>query len=158
MKIHEHLVRINPPGVPELSRAQVWAGLVRRAEDPLEFMLGLEAATVLERSEVGGDTELHRELDFGSFTVRDRVRLRAAQESRTTVEASERWPASSLTVRIEEPEPGAVFLRFTYEADEAEASSALDEMSLTLRRQAYEQSDLDTARRIRTLAEAGELG
>lgn len=158
MKIHEHLIQINGGiGTYEISRAQLWAGLVLRAEDPMQFVMGLEAATVIERRAADDAIVLRRELDFGGFTVRDRVHLLGERESRTTVEASEHWPASSMSVQIEEPEPGQLFLRFTYEANELEPQSELDTMSVQLRRQAYEQADLDTARRIRTLAEEGAL-
>lgn len=160
MKIHEHIVQINPIGdtaLITLSRAQIWAGLVLRATDPMQFILGLERGLILKRTETDGQIELERELDFGGFTVRDRVLLSPKTESRTEVTASERWPASSMTIRIEEPSPGQFFLRFTYESNEPAPHSELDTMSLTLRRQAYEKADLDTAQKIRQLAEEGLL-
>lgn len=160
MKIHEHIIQINPAGDSRrlaLTRAQIWAGLVLRAEDPMQFILGLERGVVLERIEADGRIELARELDFGGFTVRDRVHLRPETESRTEVAASERWPASSMTIRIEEPATGQFFLRFTYESNEPEPQSEIDTMSLALRRQAYEKADFDTAQTIRQLAEQGLL-
>lgn len=157
MKIHEHLIQINAGGSYELSRAQLWAGLVLRAEDPMQFILGLEAATLVERRTADGNEVLVRELDFGGFTVHDSVHLVPELETRTIVEPSERWPASSMSIRIEEPEPGDLFLRFTYESMELDPQSELDAMSLQLRRQAYEQADRDTALRIRRLAEEGAL-
>ncbi len=160
MKIHEHLISINPadePGAFALTRAQVWAGLVLRAEDPAQFVFGLERSRILGRIEADGRIELERELDFGNFSVRDRVHLLPEIESRTEVTASDLWPASSMTIRIEEPEPGRLFLRFVYQSNEGEPQTEFDTMSLGLRRQAYEKSDLDTAQRIRQLAEAGEL-
>ncbi|MBK9243241.1 MAG: DUF1857 family protein [Burkholderiales bacterium] len=42
----EHLVQINDPLQPlltEVSREQLWRGLLRRAEQPTEFVLGLAA-------------------------------------------------------------------------------------------------------------------
>ena len=158
MRVFEHLVEINEPRLPgaQLDRAQLWGGLVLRAEQPRLFIEGLEAARITDRREVGGCIELDRELDFGNFRVRDTVLLTAPSESLTRVAAGETWPASTLSVRIEEPEPGRYFLRFTYEADEA-GTAAPDDLARRLRQQAYQASDLDTVRRIRALAEQGEL-
>jgi len=158
MRVFEHLVEINEPRLPgiQLDRTQLWAGLVLRAEEPMRFVEGLEVARITDRREVGGCIELDRELDFGSFRVRDTVLLTAPDESLTRVAAGETWPASTLRVRIEEPEPGRLFLRFVYEAEEA-GSAAPDEVSRHLRQQAYQELDLDTVRRIRALAEQGAL-
>ena len=66
--------------------------------------------------EEDGDVRLARTLDFGSFRVRDRVRLQADGLCVIDVEPAAGYPASRLTIRIEEPVPGSLFLRFTYEA------------------------------------------
>lgn len=160
MKIHEHLIQINALGdasTGRLTRAQLWAGLTLRAEDPAQFIAHLESALILERREADGRIELERELDFGGFTVRDSIRLTPDSECLTVVAGTERWPSSSFLIRIEEPAPGELFLRFIYESNEPEPHSDEDRMGLKLRRQAYEQADMETARRIRELAEAGEL-
>ena len=52
----EHLVQINDPLMPllePLSREQLWRGLVRRAEEPTRFVLGLEAMLSLYRAVTG---------------------------------------------------------------------------------------------------------
>jgi hypothetical protein len=157
----EHLVQVNDPLQPlltEVSRAQLWRGLVRRAERPTEFVLGLAGAAIDERVDAGGVAQLARTLDFGSFTVRDRVRLTADSLSVTDVEAAAGYAASRLTIRIEEPAPGSLFLRFTYEAEDRPQENGLDALSRQLREQAYRSADIDTVWRIRDLAERGELG
>ena len=157
----EHLVGVNDrlqPLLPELTRAQLWRGLVRRAERPAEFVLGLESATVHARSERGATLELARTLDFGSFQVRDRVALVLESESIASTEAGAQYAASRLTIRIEEPAPGDLFLRFTYESDEADTQGELGALTRQIREQAYRRADLDTVWRIRSLAERGELG
>ena len=160
----EHLVQINDPLQPlltEVSRAQLWRGLLRRAERPQEFVLGLEGATVEERAEKDGDVQLARTLDFGSFRVRDRVLLTADGVSVTEVEAAATYPASRLTIRIEEPAPGSLFLRFTYESEEPAGrpgGGESDALADQLREQAYRSADIDTVWRIRDLVERGELG
>lgn len=157
---YEHLVEVNDPLIPLLpilSRQQLWRGLVRRAEQPWEFILGLNGATVHERNASGDAQALVRTLDFGSFEVHDRVVLRPPDETRIETRASERFPASTLTIRIEEPQPQQLFLRFVYESAAVDGQGELDATTVALRNQAYEQSDIDTVGRIRQLAEAGQL-
>jgi len=153
------------PLLDELSRQQLWRGLVLRAEQPLQFMLGLEGFAVRARTEERSRVTLARTLDFGSFCVRDRVYLTPMRETQIQTEAGATWPASRLTIRIEEPEPDQLYLRFVYEFDDqvgaaagAGASDQLSAQTLELRRQAYRASDLDTVKRIRDLAEQGQLG
>lgn len=157
----EHLVQINDPLIPllePLTREQLWRGLVRRAEEPALFVLALEGATVHARERSGDVVELVRTLDFGGFTVDDRVRLYPLDRTETRTAATDRWPASRLTIRIEEPQPNALLLRFIYESDESEPDGELDALTATLRRRAYESADLDTVQRIRELARRGQLG
>jgi hypothetical protein len=157
----EHLVQVNDrlqPLLTEVSRAQLWRGLVRRAERPAEFVLGLTGATIDERHDDKGELHLARTLDFGSFRVRDRVRLSVTTgESVTEIEAAPTHAASRLTIRIEEPATGSLFLRFTYESAEGASSGDLDAMTRQLREQAYKSADIDTVWRIRDLVERGEL-
>ena len=158
----EHLVEINDPLMPlltELTRDQLWRGLVLRAEDPTQFIAGLDGATIDARRELSGVTELERTLDYGSFRVHDRVHLYPQRRSETHTAAGASWPASRMTITIEEPAPDDLYLRFVYEADsETAGEGGLDEMTVALRQQAYECADLDTVVRIRELAEAGRLG
>lgn len=154
----EHLVEINDPLMPllpVLTRAQLWRGLIRRAERPTDFVLGLAAATIHDRTERDGELQLTRTLDFGPFQVHDRVRLREDSECVTLTQAGAQYPASRLTIRIEEPAPGQLFLRFTYASDADDAE--LDEVAVQLRNQAYKSADIDTVVAIRRLAEAGAL-
>jgi hypothetical protein len=158
---YEHLVQINDPLMPlldTLTRNQLWQGLMVRAEDPIQFVLGLEGATIHSHEVRGEVHELTRTLDFGSFRVADRVRLVRGRSSEVRTEAGPTWPASRLTITIEEPEPELLFLRFVYEFDEATGSDERDPVIVGLRKQAYENADLDTVVRIRALAEQGVLG
>ena len=158
----EHLLQINDPLNPlvtDLTREQLWRGLVLRAEDPTSFVYGLEGAEVLMREELEELTVLTRTLDFGSFTVVDRVRLYPMERTETRAAPSPDWPPGRLDIRIEEPAPGQFFLRFIYDLNgEEEGGGALEVATEALRRQAYERADIDTVGRIRQLAEAGELG
>lgn len=158
---YEHLVQINDPLMPlldTLTRNQLWQGLVLRAEEPTQFVLGLEKATIHTREVRDGIHELTRTLDFGSFQVEDRVRLVRDRRSEIHTKAGPTWPASRLTITIEEPEPELLFLRFLYESEESASEAQLDPVIVALREQAYESADLDTVVRIRALAEQGVLG
>lgn len=158
---YEHLVQINDPLMPlldTLTRNQLWQGLVLRAEEPTQFVLGLENATIHSHEVRGGVHELTRTLDFGSFQVEDRVTLVRDRRSEIHTKAGPTWPASRLIITIEEPAPELLFLRFVYELDETPGEAALDPIIVALREQAYESADLDTVVRIRALAEEGVLG
>ena len=145
------------PLLDTLTREQLWRGLVLRAEDPTQFVLGLEVATIYSRRDGGGQIELVRTLDFGSFQVDDRVRLLPQHRSEIHTRAGPTWPASRMTIEIEEPQPELLFLRFLYESDETAGEGELDDVTTALRQQAYERADLDTVARIRALAEDGWL-
>lgn len=149
----EHLVEINDlnnPLIEPLSRNQLWQGLVLRAENPELSVMGLDACTMLARSE----GYLRRELRFGKLRVHDEVYLDYQQEIRYEVMASEHFPASSLRMRIEEPYAGTLFLRFTYASNQGQE----DEMVREHVKQAYIEADNDTVAVIRKLASLGKLG
>lgn len=155
----EHLVQINDPLNPlldALTPEQLWHGLVLRAEQPLQFVLGLSGFAVRSRADAGGTTTLARSLDFGSFSVRDRVELTPPRRSQTHTDAGPSWPASRLTIAIEERAEG-LFLRFLYEFEGEDGGGEQTEEVAALRRQAYKSADLDTVARIRALAAAGCL-
>lgn len=149
----EHLVEINDPGNPlvePMSRNQLWQGLLLRAENPELSVMGLDACVMLERRE----NYLHRELRFGHLRVQDEVFFTPMQEVRYDVLATEAFPASTLLMRIEEPYPGRLFVRFIY-------SSAQEEPEELVRghlKQAYLESDNDTVAVIRELGKLGKLG
>jgi hypothetical protein len=90
-----HLVQINDPLDPliePLSREQLWRGLALRAENPLLFVLALDAFEIVGR----GDNTLSRALHFGKLTLRDRVEFepmnRVSYGSRPrTIRLRRRW-------------------------------------------------------------------
>jgi hypothetical protein len=156
----EHLIEINDVRIPllkELNRRQLWEGLSKRAQEPTEFIEGLESYTVLhiEHSEEG--TTLHRSLNFGTFKVIDRIELSEMRYTSTYVEKTDQYPASRMTIRIEENDQGQLYLRFIYESEESDSPHAApmpeDGVIQELRKQAYIQSDIDTVKKIRELAE-----
>jgi hypothetical protein len=63
---------------------------------------------------------------------------------------------ASLVIRIEEPQPGQLFLRFEYQLQAASADDAVGELD-EYRKSAYREADIDTVRMIRQLAASGVL-
>ena len=91
---------------------------------------------------------------FGSAVVRDRVTLERMHSVCFETEATEAHAGGTLTIRIEEPVPRQMVLRFHYRTtlgdDEGSPAGAYAEYV----KSAYHQSDLDTVRVIRMIAES----
>ena len=154
--IFEHLIEVNDLTQAlhsPLKREQLWFGLLCRAEDARPFLPGLEACHIIERS----DRLLVRELHFGAAVIRDRVQLQPMDWIRFETEAADGHAGGTLTITIEEPAPGALFLRFRYETSLSEAAGSDDARYVEFVRSAYHQSDLDTLDVIRSLAASGHL-
>jgi len=150
----DHLVQINDPLDPRIepmTREQLWQGLIVRAERPQYFLVGMDECRILARTE----RTLDRELRFGELRVHDRVTFDPLREVHYQVEPSAQVAAASLVMRIEEPEPGQLFLRFEYQFTAAtpEENKEIDEY----RKSAYREADIDTVRMIRQLAASGVL-
>ena len=151
-----HLVEINMPDNPLvmiITREQLWRGLVLRAEQPTLFVMGLDACEITSRT----DDALSRTLRFGALLVCDEVTFTPHQLVHYHVPQQASIPASDLTMTIEEPQPGALFVRFEY--DDHNDALETDEESFYngFRRDAYKEADIDTVRVIRELAQQGGL-
>lgn len=149
---YEHLIQINDPNdlqIEPLTREQLWLGLVARAERPQYFLIGMDECRIVERS---GDT-LRREMRFGTTQVRDRVIYEPQIQVSFDVEPTLEVTGARLIIRIEEPHPGELFLRFAYtlQTTAHDAVGELDEY----RKSAYRDADIDTVRMIRQLAATG---
>jgi hypothetical protein len=148
---YEHLIQVNDPNDPAitpLTRSQLWHGLVARAEYPAEFIYGLDAMRVRAR----GEGFMERELHFGTRTINDLVRFIDNESVSYSVEPGPEFPASHLLICIEEPRPGHLFLRFSYETAVMEGAEYEEFI-----KQAYFEADLDSVQRIRLLAVNGLL-
>ena len=156
----EHLVQVHGPlraPAAAITRRHLWAALVLRAEDPTRFLPALHSCRIDRRESVPDEPQrLHRTLDFGSFVVNDRATV-TPDALVIDTRAGPTWPTSRLTIRIEQPEPQSLFLRFIYESDDADGSEP-DAITDAVRRRAYEAADLDMVARIRELVEDGALG
>jgi hypothetical protein len=151
-----HLIEINDPLNPlidTLSRDQLWRGLVLRAEKPKAFVPWLDRCNILDRS----DASISRELHYGDLVVRDRVTFLPQEQVRYYVPQQKDIPESSLTMTIEEPEPDQFFVRFEYDDGASVETDTEQEFYNEFRRSAYQESDIDTIRTIRQMAEEGRL-
>ena len=150
-----HRVKINDPHNPRgalLTRAQVWRGLLQRAERPEDFAPQLESSRIIAR----GDASLVRELDFGTFRVRDRVRLVPMEEMLIETEGASGVPSARLCITIEEPGPDELDVRFEYDVEHLARDELMSpDVCTQLIREAYTQADLDCVRLFRARARAG---
>src|SRR5690606_11471576 len=135
-----------------LMREEVWFCLFCRAQDPRPFLPGLERYVIVER----GDDAMVRVLRFGGAVVEIRVSYCEMQWIRFESAATAEHAGGSLTISIEEPQPGQVFLRFQYATTMPEAAGEDLRVSEYVR-SAYHESDIDTVRVIRMIAESGRL-
>jgi len=152
----EHLVEINDPGnplIPRMTRAQLWQGLMLRAEDATPFLPGLDACVILQRQE----QMLLRRLYFGSTAIHDRVTWQEADWMCFAVEAAEAHAGGTLTITIEEPAADHLFLRFAYATTLGEQAGDSDAGYAEYVKSAYHESDLETVRVIRMLLTDGPM-
>jgi hypothetical protein len=152
-----HLVEINDPLNPlieTLSRSQLWRGLQLRAEDPGRFVPWLDACEVFERTDSG----ISRRLRYGDVVIRDAVTFIPLEQVLYEVPAQEQIGQSSLRVTIEEPQPGAMNVRFEYDDGTPDVSGSSEAFYNEFKRSAWLESDIDTIRLIRELAADGLLG
>jgi hypothetical protein len=151
-----HLVEINDPLNPlidPLTREQLWRGLTLRASFPKMFVPWLDACNIVHRSEDGID----RELRYGDVVIRDHVTFLPQQQVQYHVPAQHDIPVSHLNMTIEEPQPGALFVRFEYSDDSPDIVGTTEAFYNEFRRSAYQESDIDTIRMIRQLYAEGRL-
>ena len=152
----QHLVQINDPLNPlidPLSRAQVWRGLVTKAENPLLFVPTLDSFKLLARDA----DSIERELHFGRLVVRDRITFEAPERMRQETEASGELPAAMLVTSIEAPDEWQLFVRFDYTSHPPNGAPPVDPLYQRFIQQAYVEADTDAIRTIRRLVVEGKL-
>lgn len=151
----EHVIAINDPDNPlvaDLTRDQVWFGLLYRVEDPRPFLPGLDACTILER----GEDSLLRALRFGQVVIHDQVFLEAFEAVTFESRATPQHAGGSLRISIEEPNENELILRFVYRTTLPESESDPEGAYAGFVKAAYHSSDLDTVRVIREIAESAQ--
>ncbi|XZG69520.1 AtaL-like protein [Chitinibacteraceae bacterium HSL-7] len=149
----EHLVAVNGEhDEMAIGRDTLWQGLLLRARAPQRFLPHIEAVA-LSAEHAGGFV---RVIDFGSMQVTDTVTLDAGERMVFTTAAAATHGASRLEVTIEEPEGGALFVRFAYDTPVPE--EAVDGIDFAgYLRETYRQVDVAAVQLIRQLAHEGGL-
>mgnify|MGYP002787281846 CR=1 FL=1 len=141
----EHLLQVTDPAdprVPPMSRAELWRGLMARVEAPQRFPLGPD------RCEAEPDgAGLRRRIHFGALRFEDTVTLEPERRIAFVPQPHEGAAPIALTITVEEPTPGALFLRFVYRADAAEGGA--DAALQRCREQAWLEMDRDMLRTLR---------
>jgi hypothetical protein len=146
---HEHLVRINDPTnmIGEwLTREQLWQGLHHTVLAPQSIDASIDAATIRETT----PNQLRREIRRGPVLTVDHVDLARAESLTIHADLASIFAGSTLTIRIEEPAPGMLFVRFTYELCGLESERSDEEDAA--RCSAYQQSDIERVRQARRFA------
>jgi hypothetical protein len=152
----EHLIEINDPLNPlidSLTREQLWRGLVMRADSPKLFVPHLDECTIAERE----SGSFRRTLRYGELRIVDRVILTPLEQVRYEIEEQGEIAASSLTMSIESPGEGTLYVRFKYDDGHDAATDAANAMYDEFRKSAYQEADIDTIRVLRELAAEGRL-
>jgi hypothetical protein len=152
----EHLIEINDPLNPladTMTREQLWRGLVLRAEDPKLFVPHLDECTIGERE----SGSFARRLRYGELVIDDVVYLTPLQEVRYEVPAQGDIAASRLTMTIEAPSEGVMWVRFLYDDGNPVATDEMGKMYEDFKKSAYQEADIDTVKIVRQMAAEGKL-
>jgi hypothetical protein len=143
---HEHIVRINDPANVAgawLTREQLWAGLYHTVVAPQLLDETIDSAAI-EEIAAG---RLRRVIRRGRAAMSDEVELVPNESLRIRADATGAFAGSTLTIRIEEPAPEMLFVRFTY--DVCGLEDARDEHEDNARCSAYHALDIERIREVR---------
>ena len=146
----EHIVQVNEPendAITDISRSQLWQGLVLRARSPEKFNPSLTC-----QSRPVAPNEFLRTIHVGDSNFCEHVILYPENSIHTiTVPEFQQIEAES-EARIEEPQAGYLFVRFRYKREiQKEDEQVNIEEHL---KSAYVQMDRDAIAMIRDLAES----
>ncbi len=151
-----HLVQINDvlnPLLDELTRDQLWRGLLMRAEAPELFMPHLDECRLSHKTLSSVD----RVLRYGELLIHDHVTWLPQIQVHYQVPAQGEIAASNMCMTIEEPQAGQLFVRFEYDDGLEDLPGSEDAFYNEFRRSAYKEADIDTIRIIRELISEGRL-
>jgi hypothetical protein len=143
----EHLLQVTDPAdprVPPMSRDELWRGLLRRVETPQQFPLGPDRCELHAGARAD---ERRRSIHFGALRFEDRVRLLPGERIEFVPEPHEGAAPVCLTITIEAPSAGTLFLRFVYTADDP--LDAGEKSLQRYREQAWLELDRDMLRTLR---------
>ena len=102
-------IPVNAEGEPELTRSDVWSGLVMKADNALPFVPAMTLCEVLERR---GEHEFDRDIEFRGQRFTERITLEPQQRVTFTRIAGE--VLGTIANEIEESAGGELSLRFSF--------------------------------------------
>ena len=147
-----HTIPVNDTQ-PRLNRAQIWEGLVLKAENPVPFLEPMSSCDVIER----GDDWLLRNFTLRGEDMQEQVTFEP--QERVTFVRTKSSAMGTIMNEIVELDDGAMGLRFTFTLDvdgvedgSLEEAEFADGMS-----KSYFQGVGSTLAEIRRRVEAGEL-
>ncbi len=146
---HEHIVRINDRTIPQrawLTREQLWLGLAATLRQPSRHDCSVDGYTVTAQTADALELRLSR----GRATVVQTVTGRPPDSISLKAQDESTGESATLDIRIEEPAPGALFVRFVFELPGSAGDDSAEEGNA--RRAAYEAYARDIVRAARTLA------
>lgn len=146
----EHIVQVNDlqnERLPDITREQLWEGLVLRARNPEKFNHALDC-----ESRPIDNNSFMRTIDVGTTSFEELVELYPHEKICTQTVGKDDVINASCTTTIEEPEEGYLFVRFTYRR-ELEIEDDRVDVGEHLKA-AYVQIDRDAIALIRLLAES----
>jgi hypothetical protein len=117
------------------------------------FMPHLDECTLGERE----SGSFARRLRYGELVIDDVVHLTPLQEVRYEVPAQGEIAASRMTMTIETPSEGVMWVRFLYDDGNASATDEMGRMYEDFKKSAYQEADIDTIKIVRQLASEGKL-
>jgi len=145
----EHIIQVNDlsnDAIAVLSRAQLWRGLVLRAQQPDKFNQSLSCSY-----KSLSENEFLRTISAGESSFYERVVLTPQVKIHTGTTGDSQQKSSESTAEIEEPEPNSLFIRFIYKRELGDSNSEID-IGEHLK-SAYVQIDRDAIAMIRVMAE-----
>lgn len=148
----KHTIPINDTE-PRLTRAQIWQGLVLKAENPVPFLDAMSACTVIE----SGDNWLLRDFTLRGEDMQERVTFEP--EERVTFVRTKSSAMGTIMNEIVELDDGEMGLRFTFslDVDGLEDGSAEEAAFAERMSESYFQGVDSTLAEIRRRVTAGEL-
>ena len=147
-----HTMQVNSEE-PTLNRAQIWQGLLLKAEDPVPFLDAMSACTVVDR----GDKWLLRDFTLRNEKMQERVTFEP--EERVTYERTKSSAMGTILNEIVTLDNGGMGLRFTFtlDVDGLTDGSPAETKFVERMSQSYFQGVSSTLTEIRRQVRSGEL-
>lgn len=147
-----HTIEVNTEA-PKLTRAQIWKGLLLKAENPVPYLEAMSACTVIER----GDNWLLRDFTLRGEDMQERVTFEP--EERVTFVRTKSSAMGTILNEILELDDGELGLRFTFSLDVEGLDNGSDEEAAFAERmsQSYFRGVGSTLAEIRRQVRDGEL-